>query len=274
MKKKCPACQHDYEDTHRVCPFCGTPNSSFRSNDQMVRLHPVISFRLFLIGFFVFNIIGFLISFIFSAYATGAFGANKTAANNFLNDVRIDMFVNTISYCAIFVILLFAARTSIPQLIKSFVMKNGYIAGLVGMAAIYLFGVLYGLLLDVLKIGITSNTNQQSLDSVVKLFPVISLIVFAIIGPICEELTYRVGLFSFLHHRSRVLAYVLTIVIFSFIHFTVTSFEALLNEVLNLPFYAFTAFVLCYLYEHYGFAASTFTHVLNNTLSILIEVAK
>ena len=45
--------------------------------------------------------------------------------------------------------------------------------------------------------------------------------------------------------------------------------ENLANELLNLPYYIFDALALTFMYDNFGFAGSTFAHILNNVVSFI-----
>lgn len=150
----------------------------------------------------------------------------------------------------------------------------------------YLYGFCYGFLLIAVSSIVSNlmylafgnvdvNNNESSINSIVNIMPISSIIIFGIIGPFCEELTYRVGLFSVLHKKSRYLAYIVTALVFGFLHFDFTSLtngEALKVEFINLPNYIVSGALLSYYYEKEGFGASFLAHITNNLLSIIITI--
>ena len=80
------------------------------------------------------------------------------------------------------------------------------------------------------------NDNENAIDSITNAYPLLSLLVFGIMGPVVEEFTYRVGLFSFIRRFNRPAAYIITIAIFALIHFNFQSTN-IVNELINLPSY-------------------------------------
>lgn len=150
----------------------------------------------------------------------------------------------------------------------------------------YIYGLCYGLVLIAVSsivsnlmyliFGNTSvNNNESSIDSIVAIMPISSIIIFGLVGPFCEELTYRVGLFSVLHKKSRYLAYIVTALLFGFLHFdfsSLTDGNALKVEFINLPNYIVSGALLCYFYEKEGIGASFIAHATNNLLSIIITI--
>ena len=273
MLKKCPHCHHEYEETSRFCPYCGAPNTNNQKPQPVIQVKLARIVALFVVGFIGFEIIATLIQIPFLLVARNNYGSNTDLIKTYLESAPVSMFVNSISYCVVFVILLFLASPIIPYLWKSFKNKKSYAAGLVAVAAIFAFNLIYSIFLVLVGADVSNNDNQTSLDSIVRVYPLICLVVFGVFGPICEELTYRVGLFETMRQRNRILAYAVTIVIFTFIHFNFTA-DNLVNEILNIPYYASAAFAFTFVYDKYGFAASVSAHVLNNMVSMIQEILR
>ena len=116
-----------------------------------------------------------------------------------------------------------------------------------------------------------SNNNEEGITSITTLFPVLSLLIFGIIGPFVEEITYRVGLFNLLRKWNRVLAYLGTALIFGLIHFDFKATD-IVTEFINLPSYVVSGLLLCYFYEYAGFEASFLAHVTNNVFAISAQI--
>ena len=107
------------------------------------------------------------------------------------------------------------------------------------------------------------------MESVVSSYPAFSIIVLGIIGPICEEIGYRLGLFDLLKRCHIALAYVATALVFGFIHFDFTQISSI-TEWINLPNYLISGAILCLTYDRFGFGASVLAHVFNNVLAIVL----
>lgn len=273
MSKKCPNCEKEYPEVSRYCPYCGTPNPDYlpvRNEQSLDFRRQILSF---LVGFLGFNVLGKLIQMIFILKGRSMFGNDTTAILNFLDSIPVSMFVNTISYCGIFCALLFLAKPNLKHLLSSFKDKKAYIGVLIALVTIRAFNILYSIILVLFGVNpeVNINNNQTTLNSVVIMYPVISLFVFGIIGPVCEELTYRVGLFGALKRRNRIIAYVLTIIVFTFIHFDFAA-SNMAVELLNIPFYVAAAFAFTFVFDHYGFAAGLVAHVINNIFSIVLSL--
>ena len=110
----------------------------------------------------------------------------------------------------------------------------------------------------------------MTLRSFITIYPFISLIFLGVIGPICEELTYRVGLFSVLK-KPKWLAYVIGTLVFALAHFSFTSTN-IINELVNLPVYIVSGFALCLAYDKFGLAASLTAHTVNNIYSVSMVI--
>ncbi len=112
----------------------------------------------------------------------------------------------------------------------------------------------------------------------VKAVPVFSFIVFGLIGPFCEEVTYRVGLFGFLGRFNKVVAYLGTALIFGFIHFGWSAIWSpaypghLVVELINLPPYIGAGAAFCFLYDRWGFGAAFLAHATNNVFSVITSM--
>ncbi|MBR3675120.1 MAG: CPBP family intramembrane metalloprotease, partial [Bacilli bacterium] len=111
------------------------------------------------------------------------------------------------------------------------------------------------------------NENQDAINNIAKINVPLSILFLGFLGPICEELTYRVGLFNFTRRVNRIMGYVISAAIFGLIH--IHDYGSL-NEWLSYPSYLFAGLAFAFAYEKWGFGASTLAHVTNNVLSLLI----
>lgn len=145
----------------------------------------------------------------------------------------------------------------------------------------YLNGISYGVLLIILSStynviihfffpDLNSNNNENTINQIVGAFPILSIIIFGVIGPMCEEFAYRLGLFGFLKKYNRTFAYIISALIFGFIHF---DFEGdMFTELLNIPSYIMSGLFLCYVYDIKGLETSTIAHATNNLVSIILTI--
>ena len=122
--------------------------------------------------------------------------------------------------------------------------------------------------------GSGDNQNQTSVNDSILASPFLMSLIVAILGPLIEEITYRYGLFGSIKKKSRILAYLLTMVIFGFIHFDFSAIftdqNALINELINIPSYIISGAILCFGYDRdETMAVPTIAHILNNASSVL-----
>ena len=147
----------------------------------------------------------------------------------------------------------------------------------------FVIGVLIGLIIVMVSISYTHiinlfrpyevNDNESRLRAIIDVFPVLSVIFMCFVGPLCEELTYRVGLFN-IFYKKKWLAYVLATLVFTFMHFSFDSSD-IIGELINLPIYLFCAFALTFSYDKFGLASSLSAHTVNNLYAVIaILVAK
>lgn len=221
----------------------------------------------FIVGWIGFQAFAFTVQLIMSTFAT------VQGSSVDLTSDASSIIVNSASYLALLIAIVAIINFDIPKLFKSFKQWQSYVAGLVCLIAIFAFDYLWGFILELLPISSGDNINESSLQTLTSAYPIASLIIFGVIGPVCEEFTYRVGLFSFFKRINKWVAYVVTIIIFAFIHFNFsTDASTLLNEVLNLPFYMFAAFAFSFTYDKFGLAGSLSAHIVNNVMSLSLSL--
>lgn len=148
--------------------------------------------------------------------------------------------------------------------------------------SIYTRGIVYGFVLlfaqVVCNIVITiitgpveENQNQNVLIELAKASPLFMGITTVVLAPFFEEITYRYSLFGVVHKKSRILAYVVTILVFGLIHFDFNCFgsaERMKIEFLNLPSYLISGGILCYAYEKEdSLICSIVAHATNNFIA-------
>lgn len=263
-KISCPQCHQAIDEKDNVCPFCDYKIRN--SKDKSIYISFVKQIIVFIIGFACFQLVGFIISALISLIA------NQFSLDpSFVDGVKNNAFTNFFTYGLLFYVMLFVLWNDNFKIIKSFKGIKPILLGIAGYAAIYAFNILYSNFLVLIGIEFGNSGNESSLREIVKIYPIISLVIFGIVGPFVEEITYRIGLFSFFKRINRILAYVVTIIIFTLIHFTFKE-ETIFNELLNVPYYAFAAITFCFLYDKFGFASSMYAHAFNNIIDIITVI--
>lgn len=233
-------------------------------------LKPHRQLTLFLVGLIGLVAASFLIELFMVLIARGV-SPTDYDYETFVSSSLASLIVNGTAYVTAGCVFIILIKNDTNEIFKSFKDWKPYVAALIGFSMIILFNLAYSVFISALGISMSDNTNEISVSNIVVDFPLASLLIFGIIGPFCEELTYRVGLFTLTRRVNRILAYAVTIIIFTLIHFTYNS-PNIVNELLNIPCYAFGAFVITYLYDRYGLASSLSAHITNNLVSIGLTV--
>ena len=243
------------------------------------------------IAYFLIQLVGFqLLGVFIGLFAQIGFmvshsSASSEEASAFLKDINVQFTVTAIAYlivCGMF-FLFFGVRKKYGSLFASFKDYRNYLWGLLGGAGLLGFQILYSVLISFIfkAAGYEApgvNANESSIRAMCQSLPVLCIIVFGVIGPFTEEIGYRVGLFGFTARFGKVLAYVLSAVIFGFIHFNwaalfTPELQATLPvEFANLPAYIIPGIGLAFLYDRFGLAASFTAHNVNNLYSIISTI--
>ncbi|MCD8195231.1 MAG: CPBP family intramembrane metalloprotease [Coprobacillus sp.] len=274
-KKTCTNCGMSYDEMSKSCPYCNKEdpdNSRWEKFDRVLWMSPARELALFLIGFLGFYLISFVISFIVVYYVSSTGGD----VNGIATSERINMALNVATYALTFAILGVTLYKYRKDIFKSFSHKDVYLKGLGWCGVLIAFSLVYSLLISLVW-ETEGNTNQVSIEGLTAVYPWSSLLLFGIVAPLVEEATYRVGLFTFCKRINRWAAYLITAIVFSLIHFDFSCFtsgdtEFIINELINLPSYIVAALVFSYAYEKSGYACSSFAHMLNNIISVVIII--
>lgn len=260
-KVKCSKCEHSYDKTFDSCPKCREANLEQPEGfKELTMLKYGKQIALFLTGWLGFQILGLFFSLLLAPHYEGLEYSEYISS-------MFNIELNASTYLVLLAALLLICFEELPKLIKSFKNWQSYAAAALAVLAILLFNFFYGLFIDVVGPGMDVNQNEAGIKAISNSFPLLSFIIFGFVGPICEELTYRVGLFSFLKRINVYLAYGISLVVFALIHFNFAG-ENLVNELLNLPFYLFAGFTFAFIYDKFGLSSSLTAHVLNNVVSL------
>ena len=260
-KKKCSECGSNYDIVEPTCPTCQHIDENFETRGipkHVIFLPIYTQILLFVIGWAGLTILGIIVELIIGA------------VNPNISEVDYMMLINVIRYLGVILALMGLLIPHLKKFKAHFIKAKPYLLGLAGGAALIAAQLVISLVIQAIR-PTPSNANQTAAESFIVAYPVISILVIGIIGPICEELTYRLGLYSFFRRINKVLAYILTAVIFGLIHFDffAGSADAYITELLNLPSYMTAGFLLCLWYEKFGLASSIIAHSFNNLYSII-----
>lgn len=237
-------------------------SSLFKFPSRELNVKQPIKLALFLLGFIGLNVIATVFTYIAITNPYFASIPAYSAAVNFA------------CYLVLFGIMVMILNVSTIDVLKDYKKIDTWAQGLKYGFILIIASILLNTFLQSISGISSSNANENSVNSIVTLYPVLSILIFGIIGPICEEFTYRVGFFSFIRKYSRIAAYVVSAIFFGLIHFDFTSFgtDAIYAELINLPTYILAGVILCYAYEKRGLGASIVAHCTNNLISVLITI--
>ena len=253
---KCSNCGAYHDATLGECPECHKNNELRALKDfpkNVLFLHPIAQIALFIIGFAYCGM--FIVGVIFASFID--------------NSLVVESLIYGVTLIGILSIILITRRKMFFDSFKG-IYKYG-IGAIVGLVAA---GLGFGL---VNLIGLwyhgDPNNNQETIESYVVIYPIISFFLFCIVGPFCEELTYRVGLYSFLRRFNKVAAYVVAIIAFTFIHIRFNNPD-LISELWAIPSYVLAAFFLTLAYEKGGLPASLSAHIVYNIVSFIMTLVQ
>ena len=270
----CPKCGKRYDPLSSSCPKCNEKNEEVdpraRSFAPLLTLGANREIGLFLIGFVGLFLLAQLIGIItlsaesFRYAQMGLTGDElKSALTEFSSSVRFTLLINDLTYTLIFAAMLLFLWKDNRRLLKSFANLKILFGFVVGFAMIILSGIWSNI---AIKLGASTNINQGAVEETIKASPLLAVLVTGLIAPFVEELTYRVGAFTFLKRINTVLAYVVVGALFGLIH--IKDYGSL-NEWLSYPSYLIAGLCLCFAYDKFGFGGSFLAHAMNNLLAVL-----
>ena len=258
--KKCEKCGSNYDVALSTCPACQAHNPEVekRKISQGVVWIPFWKqILLFAMGFIVLHILSIGLTYFLAAIKV-------------TDEVVIHLLLNMTCYNLVFFMMIALLIGDYPKFKKSF---NSYIPYVIGFGAgviLIMFSLTYNFIINICQLG-TTNENQSIANSMIGNYPIISFFVIGFLGPIVEEMTYRLGMFSFLRRINKWVAYLVTILFFTLIHFSFNP-DTIVNELINLPNYLFAGFVFCFIYDKWGFGCSLTAHIINNSTSVLLAI--
>ena len=262
-KTTCPNCNAHHDEMSDFCPYCGIrneANSEFKLRHPMTFVPWYKEMTLALVGLIGFTLFNLIFAIIFQVILKEAYKENATYSL---------MLVNTASYLGFFLVVVILMAPYLRDIANKFKIPSAYLFGLLGFIVLLGASITMGYIIQVIRPGTGEGGNQSAVSDMVRNYPWISILIVGIIGPICEEVAYRVGLFTLLRRVHPSLAYIATALIFGFIHFDITSTD-LITEFLYLPEYMFAGLVFAFVYDKKGIVGSSIAHILNNMFSILM----
>ena len=218
---------------------------------------------LFLIGFLGLDIVSLIIQLILMIILPEYF---KEGTEYYITGLAM---MNTIRYVLLSMTFVLMLYPRLKILIKKFINWKTDLLGIAFGIGLIGITIIYNLIISQF-IDPGTNNNEVAAESMIVTYPVLSIIVLGLLGPICEEITYRYGLFSLLDKKSKILAYILTPLVFAIIHFDFTGDMKV--ELLNLPTYILAGLGLSLAYDKFGFNCAIIAHVTNNMYAIIVTL--
>lgn len=144
------------------------------------------------------------------------------------------------------------------------------LGGLTSYGLSHLSAMAAGLLLTLFDLDYV-NLNQEAVETAISMTPGIAIITACVLAPVAEELLFRGLIFCGLYRRSRVWAYVISMLAFSLAHVLSAMFlQPLGLTLINLIVYLPAGFALAWTYERSGSVWSAiFLHAALNAISML-----
>lgn len=288
-KVKCKKCSLLIDEDAKFCPYCGydqtiidvTPDEEVKSDEEIIKKCKPIKEKKVLEFFnyerkdirlpYFKHILLILSTLIFSSILSLLFSLIISNINSFfLTTTQYTAALNFSIYLIIFGFDALVLGYTFVDIFMQFGNKKAILTGLLDGFVLLFVSILISNITSAFYDGGVNN-NETAIDSITTLYPILSLIIFGFIGPLCEEFAYRIGLFSILSKHSRILGYAVVTVVFGLIHFDFTSSD-IVNELINLPNYMIAGLLLCYFYEKDGIVGSSVAHMTNNFVSILITI--
>ena len=262
--KKCDNCETYYDATLKECPSCHKSNELYKRNglsDSLIFFHPFAQIGLFLGGF------GYAGMLIIELIAVLLFGNLVGNDDEVYRSAVLLVITYTLMFCGLLAIIIFTKR---DLFFSKYKRSLDYIYGVGYAATIILISSLVSIIVSLFYQG-GDNLNQETAVTISQNYPLLAFFIIGILGPICEELTYRVGLYSFLRRINKYLAFGITMIVFALIHFSFNA-DDLVGELWSLPAYVLSGAILTLAYEHRGPACSMTAHVVYNTVAFFMIV--
>lgn len=117
------------------------------------------------------------------------------------------------------------------------------------------------------------NTNQESVEGIVRSVPLIALVTVCLLAPLAEEVLTRGLIFAGLYRRSRTLAYAVSMLVFSLAHCAGLMFDQpVAVTLISLLSYLPAGYVLARVYERSGSVwTPVFLHAAINAVTLLLQ---
>jgi membrane protease YdiL (CAAX protease family) len=183
--------------------------------------------------------------------------------------------LNVVYYGISFVMLMVALSHFMKASFTSLTHSVGdtFTAVLLGYAFYFAATFAVSLIMQLVTSG-EVNPNQAAIDSQVKLNPNVMLAVGVFLAPVCEEVLFRGVVFGTIRRKNRIVAYIVSAVLFALYHLTEYLYSDFSLELLFAAAeYIPAGIVLAWCYERgKSIYAPIFLHMIINLVSITITL--
>lgn len=258
--KRCEKCGYEYDVTFESCPNCHQKDGNFENlgiPKNIAWLSGWQQIALFFAGFVYGGYLFFQL--LYSSLLKGICGTED----------YYFFLVISLAYVSMLIVGVLICIPRIKDFLRNFKSWRKYTIGLLYAVIVIVASAICGIITA--KSGAGINQNQSNISDVLSAYPAVGLLVMGIIGPIVEEMTYRVGLYSFLRRLNLYVAIIVSSLIFALIHFNFKT-DDFVNELLNLPSYIVAGVILAIAYERHGPATSMTAHIVYNLTSLTLSL--
>jgi hypothetical protein len=188
-----------------------------------------------------------------------------------LSDLHLNLLYYGISFLFLLCFLFHFMRSSFGELCahKMDTLTSILICYFVYMISLYAVALFLNIFLDNLE-----NPNDAAVTSMAKLNPNTMIVIGVLLAPIVEEVLFRGVVFGTIRKKSRVLAYIVSALLFAVYHlweYMLTGFSW--DLVLYLLQYLPAGIILCWCYERSkNIWGSVFLHMMINYVSITVSI--
>lgn len=242
------------------------------------RIPPITKLIFFFTGWLGLNLIALFLSLIMQL--TPYFDTETGNISPFGSSVY-QFLVYLILACIFLGIIFFSKRKYYKDFWEDLKGGKHYIFVLYGFLGILLVNIVFNFIFSFVPFY-GQNANQDTIEGMMGASPVLAFFMIVILGPFCEEMTYRLGLCDSLSKKSRWKGIILSAIFFGLIHFSIPlvinaiveptqgNIELMAIEFMNLPTYILSGIVLAFVYAKSGKISSSLgAHILVNLYSFV-----
>jgi membrane protease YdiL (CAAX protease family) len=162
-------------------------------------------------------------------------------------------------------LMLLILRKHIPKILEGFKDIKIYTLALKLYLVIMVLNIIMGLFIT------EQGANQEAINNMIQDSPYTQFIAVVIFAPIMEEIIFRFVIFRSLLHKNRILAYVVSSLIFGSVHLIMSVFQgSLAQDIVLLPVYTMLGAVFAFAYDYTGkLSAPIVAHMLTNLVAFL-----